>query len=94
MINNKTEFRIYQLFKISFILVLLIFILSMTITKIIGNQDIIISKDLFYSLLALNFIMSILMLIIEKLQPTYIEIYSLNLRITNYLLVDLDFEKN
>lgn len=78
MINNKTEIRIYQLFKISFILVLLIFILSMTITKTIGNQYIIISKDLFYSLFALNFIMSILMLIIEKLQPTYIEFHSQN----------------
>jgi len=78
MINNKTEFRIYQLFKISFILVLLIFILTITVTKLIGIQTINLPKDIFYSLFALNFFMTILMFIIEKLQPTYIEFYAQN----------------
>ena len=78
MINNKIEYRIYQLLKMSYIIVLVIFISLMTIVKLTGIQTLNLHQDVFYSLFALNFFITIILFFIERLQPSYIEFNALN----------------
>lgn len=78
MISNKTEFRMFQYLKLLFLIILVVLFSLLTIKKLMGLETLHLSSDFLAGILILNFIISMAILIIERLKPTYIEFYVLN----------------